>query len=317
MKKRYVITYIVLMLALICTNVYATISANTELSISKSVFEKGDEFSVTLSITDLETTTGVKSVEGYINIDENILEDLTIESIVSEDGKVKINDDNILNVIDQVQSDGTASSESGVIFNDSPVSGKGDYRIVINFDKELTEDEELITINFKLKDDVENATYENAIEYTIFRIFSESEKVIIEDKAINLVVNTTEETPGDDTGDNSDDEEDKNQDQDQNQDTDNDSNNGTNDDSDDDNNNNNNDSDNENEGSSSNNDDDDSDKVTNQDNNSNGSADNNDDTVAQNPLPNTGYKLILIPIVVLVIAGVVFYKKYAKYNNIK
>ena len=41
-----------------------------------------------------------------------------------------------------------------------------------------------------------------------------------------------------------------------------------------------------------------------------------DNTTSNTPLPNTGYRVILIPVIALAIVGIVFYKKYSKYNNI-
>ena len=90
MNKKKVVLYIFLTLALVCTSVYATISGNISLSTTEDSVKAGEEMAVTLKITDITLAQGIDSVEGYINIDENVLEDLTVDSIVTENGKVQI-----------------------------------------------------------------------------------------------------------------------------------------------------------------------------------------------------------------------------------
>ena len=311
MKKRHVITYIVVMCVLLCTSVYATISGDINLSVNsdKKSLYAGDEFSVTLSLKDLETDGGINAIEGYIDIDENIIEDLTIDSIVTENGKVKINDDNILNVYSA--DNNNANSDEGIVFNTDPVSGRGDYKIVINLSKKITSDVDLVTVNFKIKSDVMPSTYERAVTYKTFKVFSEDskEREELSSQAVKVIV--SERKQNDD---------DKN------------TNNNVNNAQDNNNNNNNN---NKNDVNNVPNNQNKNNVVNNTPaNNTNGVPKNNttnkpnsnnnqggpirnvsDNTVSETNLPNTGYKLILIPVVLIAILGLVFYKKYSKYNK--
>ena len=185
MRRREIIIYIVVMLALICTSVYATVSGDISLSVdsqNKAILP-GDEFEVTLSLDNLNAEEGLKAVEGYIDIDENVLENLTIDSIVTENGKVTINEDNVLNVTGAVNSD-----EPGIIFNTNPVSGNGDYKLVINFVKEVKTNLNLVTIKFKVKSDVNPGKYTGAISYKTFKIFSDDEKNAEEIKTKSITV---------------------------------------------------------------------------------------------------------------------------------
>ena len=46
-----------------------------------------------------------------------------------------------------------------------------------------------------------------------------------------------------------------------------------------------------------------------------GTNNGEDNTIAPGRLPNTGYKIIILPIIVLLVAGFIFYKKYDKYSK--
>ena len=95
---------------------------------------------------------------------------MTVKSIVTEqDGKVKINDKNVLEVYDAKNI--SSNSDTGVIFNDNPVSKSGDYKIVINFADAVSKDTDLIDLKFKIKDDVKPDRYEQVMTYKLFKIF--------------------------------------------------------------------------------------------------------------------------------------------------
>lgn len=312
MKKRQVVLYVVLMLMLLCTSVYATISGNINLTSSKSgSLTAGEEFTVTLSLDNIESTSGVTAVEGYININENVLEDLTVNSIVTNsDGKVEINSKNILNVYDASE-EGAENVNTGITFNTEPVSGNGDYRIVIDLASALTSNTDLITIKFKVKPGVATGTYEDAISYTLFKIYSGTqEKADVVSKSLDIAIGTPSGVSNDSNA----------------------VNNLINNNSNNANNLVNNNSNNANNlvDNNSNN------AVRNEANNANNAAVNNanrnnisnngsqinnnnnnrvDNTVANGSLPNAGYKLVILPIIALSIAGFIFYKKYDKYSK--
>jgi hypothetical protein len=300
MKKKQVVIYVVVMLvALLCTSSYATISGDIDLSVKaeSSTLYAGDEFSITLSLKDMETTEGISAVEGFIDVNEDVFEDLTIESIVTTEGKVAINDDNVLTVYDA--DDTNTNINEGIIFNTDPVSKTGDYKLVFNFAKEITDENlDLITINFKIKEDAEPGEYKSAITYKLFKVFSDdaSEKEELSLKAVTVIVSAPVEEPSNGSTNNT-----------TNNTVNNTANNTTNNVTNNTSNNTSNNTTNNTTGTSNN---------KNQASSSSATTNNVvDNTVSKTKLPNTGYRLILIPVIVVAILGLVFYKKYTKYNK--
>lgn len=324
MKKRQIIIYMVVLCLLFCTSVYATIGGKLGFSIkteNEAVYP-GDELLVTVSLKELEAEGGLNAIEGYIDINKNIIEPLTIDSIVTENGKVTINEKNILNVY---SADKANNVDEGIIFNTEPVSGKGDYRIVINLANKITTDTDLVTIKFRVKSDVAPGNYENAITYKTFKIFSEAsnEKEELSSQAIRVVVSekANDRNEVNNTNNNTNNNQSNNTNtnnvinQIKNNTTNNVKNNTVNNTQNVSKNlvNNNqvkNNTVNKNES-----------VVGNDKNNTNnqtpsGTTQNKpDNTVANTDLPKTGYKLLLIPVIIIAIGGLVFYKKYSKYNK--
>ena len=325
MNKKKVVLYIFLIFALLCTSVYATISGDISLSASKTSVSPGEELAVTLKITDVTFKGGIDSVEGYINIDENVLEDLTLDSIVTQNGKVQIGD-NSLSVYDS-NTDAVLPSK-GVFFNTNPSRGEGDCRLVINLNKAVPTDTDLVTLNFRVKNSVNNGTYEKAISYDLFVLFNEdtdkTEKVsksldvVVEAKTINedegnnnTVNNTTKNEVKNNTVNNTTKNEVKNTVKNTiknevkntvNNTTKNEVKNNTV----------NNTTKNEVKNNTVKN------TIKNQvkNNTVKNTIKNNtvDNTVSKDRLPDTGYRIIIIPIVLIAILGLVFYSKYNKYN---
>jgi hypothetical protein len=54
MNKKLIISNVFLILLMICTSVYAAINANLNLKAQTSNLKAGDEFTVTLSLKDLD-----------------------------------------------------------------------------------------------------------------------------------------------------------------------------------------------------------------------------------------------------------------------
>ena len=307
MKKRQVVNSVVIMLMLLCTSVYATISGNISLTSSaKDSISAGDEFTVTLSLNNIKGNSGVTSISGYINVNENIFEKLTVDSIVTNsEGKVEINSNNVLDVYDSDDEE-ASSAHTGITFNSNPVSGNGDYRLVIDLENALTSDTDLVTITFKVKDNIAEGNYEDAISYTLFKIYSgTTDKADVISQSLN--VNIGNEVIPDDPDDNPENVPDNRPENnvDNNIDEGNNINNNIND-----NNSNNIQDDNNNDDKNNSNPID-----NNQDQDGLGTNNGEDNTIAPGRLPNTGYKIIILPIIVLLVAGFIFYKKYDKYSK--
>ncbi len=307
MKKRQVVISVVIMLMLLCTSVYATISGNISLTSSaKDSISAGDEFTVTLSLNNIDGNSGVTSISGYINVNENIFEKLTVDSIVTNsEGKVEINSNNVLDVYDSDDEE-ASSADTGITFNSNPVSGNGDYRLVIDLENALTSDTDLVTITFKVKDNIAEGNYEDAISYTLFKIYSgTTDKADVISQSLN--VNIGNEVIPDDPDDNPENVPDNRPENnvDNNIDEGNNINNNIND-----NNSNNIQDDNNNDDKNNSNPID-----NNQGQDGLGTNNREDNTIAPGRLPNTGYKIIILPIIVLLVAGFIFYKKYDKYSK--
>ncbi len=307
MKKRQVVISVVIMLMLLCTSVYATISGNISLTSSaKDSISAGDEFTVTLSLNNIEGNSGVTSISGYINVNENIFEKLTVDSIVTNsEGKVEINSNNVLDVYDSNDEE-ASSADTGITFNSNPVSGNGDYRLVIDLENALTSDTDLVTITFKVKDNVAEGNYEDAISYTLFKIYSgttDKADVISQSLDVNIGNEVIPDDPDNNPENVPDNRPENNVDN--NIDEGNNINNNIND-----NNSNNIQDDNNNDDKNNSNPID-----NNQDQDGLGTNNGEDNTIAPGRLPNTGYKIIILPIIVLLVAGFIFYKKYDKYSK--
>lgn len=307
MKKRQVVISVVIMLMLLCTSVYATISGNISLTSSaKDSISAGDEFTVTLSLNNIEGNSGVTSISGYINVNENIFEKLTVNSIVTNsEGKVEINSNNVLDVYDSNDEE-ASSTDTGITFNSNPVSGNGDYRLVIDLENALTSDTDLVTITFKVKDNVAEGNYEDAISYTLFKIYSgttDKADVISQSLDVNIGNEVIPDDPDNNPENVPDNRPENNVDN--NIDEGNNINNNIND-----NNSNNIQDDNNNDDKNNSNPID-----NNQDQDGLGTNNGEDNTIAPGRLPNTGYKIIILPIIVLLVAGFIFYKKYDKYSK--
>lgn len=307
MKKRQVVISVVIMLMLLCTSVYATISGNISLTSSaKDSISAGDEFTVTLSLNNIEGNSGVTSISGYINVNDDVFEKLTVDSIVTNsEGKVEINLNNVLDVYDSNDEE-ASSTDTGITFNSNPVSGNGDYRLVIDLENALTSDTDLVTITFKVKDNVAEGNYEDAISYTLFKIYSgttDKADVISQSLDVNIGNEVIPDDPDNNPENVPDNRPENNVDN--NIDEGNNINNNIND-----NNSNNIQDDNNNDDKNNSNPID-----NNQDQDGLGTNNGEDNTIAPGRLPNTGYKIIILPIIVLLVAGFIFYKKYDKYSK--
>ena len=84
MNKKLIIYNIFTAMIILCTSVYAAVNANLKLSLSTNNLKAGDEFEVILSLKDLEEIDGIDSIEGYINVNENVVEPISFDSIVKD-----------------------------------------------------------------------------------------------------------------------------------------------------------------------------------------------------------------------------------------
>ena len=198
MKKRLIAVYIFIVILLLCNCVYAAFDADLMLTYNKNTVKAGDTITVTLNVNNITgTDKGVENIEGYINIDENIIESLTASCIVTDsDGKVVIGDMK-LDLEDLTNATGTDSlKENGVAFNGKPISGN-DSKIIIDLPTPIKEDTDILTLNFKVKEDAAVGYFAEAISYDMFVIYSGEAQTVSAPADLDITVEETEtpETP--------------------------------------------------------------------------------------------------------------------------
>ena len=303
-KNKLILLQLFIAFVLICTSVYATVNATIDVSTSETTVEAGKNVSVKLSLKNVDKK--VTNIEGYINYNKDVLENLTVDSIEkNEDGTVKIGNETLK--VEDVTT-GVSGSDSGISFNGDP-SSNNDSKIVIDFKDGITSDTDLLTINFKVKSTAKIGDIEKAISYSMFVITAgdETSEEITKDVSLTIKAATTS-NPDDDNKPSDDDkkpdEGDKKPEDDKKPSEDDNKKNTTN-------NAVNNANTNTNKVNNTNTN---TNKNTNKVNNTN--TNTKDNTVAGTTIPAAGAKLIVIPAIVLIVLAYLTYNKYRDMKDI-
>ena len=329
-KNKLILLQLVIAFVLICTSVYAAVTTTIDVSPSKTLVERGEVVTVTLSLKDVDSNMKVESVEGYINYDESVIKAIDVDSIHKDQGNTVTIGNETLKVEDLTNADinNMPSTESYVAFNGSPASGNK-TRIVIDFKQGLTEDTELLKIDFEVKEDATTGSIENAISYSMFVITAGTEESVEITENIDLTVkavstndnNTNSENENTNT-------ENENTNTDNNTNTDDENTNTENENTNVSNENTNTDNDNTNVNNGNTNAADNTNSNTNKNTNNNNTNNNNtnkntnnsgntsDNTTSGSKLPATGAKLLVIPAIILSVVAYISYDKYMKYKGI-
>lgn len=286
-KNKLILVQVFIILILLCTSVYAA-STTIGLSASSTSLNKGDTVTVTLSLQDVDSSKKVESIEGYINYNTNVIEAISVDSIQkNEDNTVTIGNETLkVEDLTNANINEIPTSSSYVAFNGNP-SGDNNSRIVIDFQDGITTDEDLLKIDFKVKENATEGEIKDAISYSMFVITAGSEQSEEITKSVTLTIASAS------TGDNNDDDNNQNKNENTNKNT------------------NKNTNQNANRNSNSN-----TNSNTNRNSNTN-SAGNQDDNTVSGILPATGAKVIIVPAIVLIILAIVSYNRYVKYKDIK
>ncbi len=286
-KNKLILVQVFIILILLCTSVYAA-STTIGLSASSTSLNKGDTVTVTLSLQDVDSSKKVESIEGYINYNTNVIEAISVDSIQkNEDNTVTIGNETLkVEDLTNANINEIPTSSSYVAFNGNP-SGDNNSRIVIDFQDGITTDEDLLKIDFKVKENATEGEIKDAISYSMFVITAGSEQSKEITKSVTLTIKSAS------AGDNNDDDNNQNKNENTNKNT------------------NKNTNQNANRNSNSN-----TNSNTNRNSNTN-SAGNQDDNTVSGILPATGAKVIIVPAIVLIILAIVSYNRYVKYKDIK
>ena len=121
MKKKLLLVYVFIAFAVLCTNVYAVITMDLNLVANNTKVEPGTDLMVTVNLKNI--SDAISSIEGYINIDENIIEDISEDIIVDKEGKIEVTSGN------------NATNDLTYAFN--PSTTDADYDIIFNTKKKI------------------------------------------------------------------------------------------------------------------------------------------------------------------------------------
>ena len=195
MKKKSIAVLSLLIVMLLCSSVYAAFDADFKLFYNKKEVKAGDTITVTLKVLNITgTDKGVENIEGYINVDENIIEPVTSKCIqTDENGKVVIGD---MKLDLQDITNATASDtvqENGVTFNSKPLSGN-DAKFIIDLPTPIKTDTDTLVMNFKVKSDAAIGTVSKAIKYDMLVMYSGEEKTVSASGALDITVEKTEDS---------------------------------------------------------------------------------------------------------------------------
>lgn len=293
MRNKLIFLQIFIVIALICTSVYATVETSIGLTVSNSTLNRGDTVEVILSLTNVDSSKKVTSIDGYINYNKDVIETINYDSIVkNEDNTVNIGNE-ILPVEDltNVSRDNMSTSSAYVGFNASPATDN-DVRLIIDFNNGLTQDTDLLTMKFKVKSTATIGDIENAISYSMFVITAGADR----SEEITKNVNLTVKEAGSNNPDNNENRTDNNNVANNNQNV---SSNDT--------------VRNENRNSNTSNRNANRNTNTNVANRNVNTADN---TLSGRNLPATGAKILIIPAIILVAIAYISYNKYIKMKGI-
>lgn len=285
MKNKLIVLQIFIVMILICTSVYAAVQATVGVKVSSSTLSRGDTFQATITLSDVQSGEKITGVEGYLIYDKDILEKVTVDNILKDsDNKVKIGNDTL--PVEDMQKNPTDTG-AFVGFNGEPTSGKGDAKILIDFNNAITKDTDLITFEFKIKSDAKIGDIKDVIKFSEFTIAVEGgnpNDITTITRSINLTIKEKNNN-------NQDQNQDQDKDKEQNKNTENKSENPVG----------------KVNNTNSNNKTNNTNKVSNT---------NTDNTVSGTKLPATGAKIFIIPAIVLIALAYVSYNRYIRMRGI-
>ena len=304
-KYKLIILEAIVAMILLCTSVYAAINVNLSFRVTNRELNPGEEFKVRLTLNqiELENNKGITDIEGYINYNDDVIEEITAESITKNaDGKVVVGEPALdFEDLTDLDPDKISSNLEGVVvFNGKPASGN-DSKIIIGLKEPITTATQILEVTFKVKKDAKPGVVEDAVEYKLFEVAAGEEKtetisqvipvtVLGEsDETDNTVNNTTNNTVKNEVKNEIKNEvknEVKNQVK------------------------------NEVKNNTTKNTVNNTAKNTVTNSNTNKTNTNVDNTVASSTLPKTGASILIVPIAVLIVVAYVAYNRYMKYKDV-
>lgn len=323
MKNKLLLVYVFIAFIVLCTNVYAVVTMDLSLVTDKSDVEPGSDLLVTVNLKNISAP--ISSIEGYINVDENVIEAISEDIIVSTDGKIEVKSENsVVNKLSYAFNPSTTNADYDVIFNTKKENiDNNDCFFVMDLSRDIEQTADILPLKLKIKDNATIKTVSEAIKVDCVVAYSAETGDTTEEISAALDIKVVKDANTDNNNDENEadnanageDNSDENENTETNENTNTNDDTNTNEDKNENTNTNDNTNTNENKNTNTNNN---TNKNTNKNatNTNTNSNSSTDTTVAGTTIPKAGSFLIIIPIVVFAVLAYVSYNRYIKYKDI-
>ena len=184
MKRKLLIVYVFAIFVLLCTNVYAALTMNVSLVPVSEKVKQGSDLIVAVKLNNISEP--ISSIEGYINVDENVLEPISADMIKGDRIEIK-SDGKTLSELDYIFNPTNANADYDVIFNTNKENiDNNDCFFIMDLRKDIQGNCDIMILNFKVKED---ATVSQATQAVKFKISSAVAASNPKDKAENISAN--------------------------------------------------------------------------------------------------------------------------------
>jgi hypothetical protein len=297
MKKKLLLVYVFIAFVLLCTNVYAVITMDLGLTADKKEVEPGNNVIVTVTLKN--PSASISSIEGYINVDENVVDAVSKDMIVTNDNKIEVKSgDTVVDKLTYAYNPSATDADYGVIFNTNKDNiGDNDCFFVMDFSKDISStDVDILSLKLKVKDSATVQDVSNVVKVNAVVAYSADKADKTAEMSAALDIKVVKEETNDDNNNVTNENTNKN------------TNNAVNNTNTNKNNNTNVNTNNTNKNTNNTN--------TNKANTNTNNNTNSDATVAGTSIPKAGARFLVIPVIVFAILAYISYNKYIKYKDI-
>lgn len=184
MKRKLLIVYVFVAFVLLCTNVYAALTMDLSLVPESEKVKQGSDLVIAVKLNNVSAP--IASIEGYINVDENVLEPISSDMIKGDTIEVKSNGTKVSS-LDYKFNPTSADADYDVIFNTNKSAiENNDCFFIMDLRKNIQGNCDIMTLNFKVKED---ATVSQATQAVKFKVSSAVSAADTKDKVTDLSAN--------------------------------------------------------------------------------------------------------------------------------
>ena len=169
MNKKTIAIYLLVMMCLISTTVFAAVTASLKIEIDQDKIKPGDKITATLSVENIEgTTKGIRSFDGYLEYDDSIFETVKNSDLSINEGAGEFN------------------QETG--------------KFAVDLNNAVLEDADLITVTLTVKTDVKAGEIKNAISFKDVKLATGLEGSVTLSQSLDIIITSdaVEEDPAED-----------------------------------------------------------------------------------------------------------------------